>query len=94
VGNAVVSRRGNVYTVTIVAVETAPGFTPPFNVSTVELEEQTGLRIMSNVVGIPDEEVTIGLSVEVTFEDVIVDGQHEVSIPLFRPVANSAGSTK
>lgn len=94
VGNAKVSGKGTVYTVTLVSVETTPGFKPPFNVSLIELDEQPGLRIMSNVVGIPDEDVAIGLPVEVTFEDVVLDGVHEASIPLFRPTSRESRSSQ
>ena len=45
----------------------------------VELEE--GVRMLTNIVGCDPESVTIGMPVEVTFEDVTP----EVSVPLFKP---------
>ncbi|MGH7771962.1 MAG: Zn-ribbon domain-containing OB-fold protein [Candidatus Binatia bacterium] len=51
----------------------------PYNVSLIELDE--GVRMVSNVVGCPPEEVQIGLPVEVVFEDL-----GEYTLPKFRPV--------
>ena len=87
VGNARVSGKGVVYTVTIVHVPTAPGFEPPYNVALVELDEQPGLRIMTNIIDCPDDEVVIGLRVEVVFQDIVLDdGTVEASLPRFRPI--------
>jgi uncharacterized OB-fold protein len=75
------SGRGQVYTFT---VEHKPGaaFGPdPYVVALVELEE--GIRVMSNVVGIAHDRVTVGLPVELTWEP-LEDGRH---LPLFRPAA-------
>ena len=91
VGTARVSGKGTVYTVTIVSIPTAPGFDPPYNVSLVELDEQPGLRVMTNVVDCPEEELEIGLRVEVTFRDIIADGKLEASLPLFRPMTGEGG---
>ena len=53
----------------------------PYNVAFVELDE--GPRIISNVVGTPNEDLRIGMPVEVTFEDV----NDTISIPRFRKAA-------
>ena len=50
----------------------------PYNVAFIELAE--GPRIIANVVGTPNKDITIGMPVEVTFEDVTP----EISIPRFR----------
>ena len=55
-----------------------PGFEPPFAVALIELEE--GVRLASNVVDVPPEEMAVGIPVEVTFEKVADD----VTLPLFR----------
>jgi uncharacterized OB-fold protein len=57
-----------------------PGFAKdaPYNVAFVELAE--GPRVISNVVGVKNEDLKIGLPVEVMFEDV----NDEISIPKFR----------
>lgn len=51
----------------------------PYNVVLVQLDE--GPRMFSNVVGVPNERVQVGMRVQVTFETVTP----EISIPRFRP---------
>jgi hypothetical protein len=51
----------------------------PYAVVQVELEE--GPRLISNLVGVKNQEIRIGMPVEVVFEDVTA----EVTIPRFRP---------
>lgn len=66
-----------------------PGFDPPYVVATVELAEQPDVRLITNIVGIPVEQVRVGLQVEVFFEDWAADPADEdtrVWVPLFRPV--------
>jgi uncharacterized OB-fold protein len=53
----------------------------PYNVAFVELEE--GPRIISNIVGASNDELRIGMPVEVVFEDV----DDQVSLPKFRPAS-------
>jgi uncharacterized protein len=50
----------------------------PYNIAVVELEE--GVRLTTNVVGCPNDELWIGMPLEVTFERV----SDEVAIPKFR----------
>lgn len=75
-----VSGRGTVHSYTITH-RAVPGYEPPFNVVLVELEEQPGLRMVSNLVGVEPPDVRIGLPVEVFFQPVAED----VWLPLFRP---------
>jgi hypothetical protein len=57
-----------------------PGLEVPYCIAIVELDEQPGLRLTTNVVGCPPESVRIGMRVRVTFE------QHgDVYLPLFTP---------
>jgi len=60
-----------------------PGFAKdlPYNVAFVELAE--GPRVISNVVGVKNEDLHIGMPVEVVFEDV----NDEISLPKFQPVS-------
>ena len=74
-----VSGRGTVYSYTVTHQD-VPGYTAPFAVVIVELEEQAGLRMVSNVVDVPPEDVRIGMPVEVTFRSVAED----VWLPLFK----------
>lgn len=60
--------------------EWVPSADHPYAIAIVELDEQPGLRLMTNIVHCAPEEVRIGLRVRVLFE------QHEdVWIPLFEP---------
>jgi uncharacterized OB-fold protein len=53
----------------------------PYPIAIVEIAEQPGLRLMTNLVGCGADEVRIGLEVRAVFE------RHEdVYIPLFEPV--------
>jgi uncharacterized OB-fold protein len=79
---ALVSGRGTVYTFTIVGHATTPGFIPPYAVAWIELEEQAGLRVLSDIVECPHDAVTIGMPVEVVFDKL--DG---ATVPRFRPRA-------
>lgn len=58
-----------------------PGFTPPYAIAVVELEE--GPRMMTNIVGCEQtpEALVLDMPLEVTFEQV----GEAISVPLFRP---------
>jgi uncharacterized protein len=59
-----------------------PDMEPPYVVAEVDLVEQGGLRLMTNIVDCPLDEVRTGMEVQVVF------ARHDdVYIPLFRPVA-------
>ncbi|MBI3743920.1 MAG: Zn-ribbon domain-containing OB-fold protein [Chloroflexi bacterium] len=79
-----VSGRGKVYTFTKTHYIYHPAFQPkvPYVVALVELDDDPSVRIVSNIVDCPADEVRIGMPVEVTFEDI----SPEVSLPQFRPV--------
>jgi len=55
-----------------------PGMPTPFVVAIVALEEQSNIRLMTNLPRIPIEEVKVGLKVKVYFEE-----NGEVFYPLF-----------
>ena len=71
-----VSGRATIHSFTITH-RPVPGFENPFNVILVELEEQPGLRMVSNLI---EGDPAIGMPVEVTFERIT----DEVTLPLFR----------
>jgi uncharacterized OB-fold protein len=77
------SGRGTLYTFAIMHQVMNPGFAGavPYNIAQIDLEE--GVRMTSNVVGLPNADLKIGMALEAFFEDV---GQG-VSLPKFRPVA-------
>jgi uncharacterized OB-fold protein len=63
-----VSGRGTVWSYTVNRYPFAPGMTPPYVVALVELVEQPGLRLLTNVVGCEPDHVAIGMPVRVRFE--------------------------
>ncbi len=75
-----VSGRATVLTYTLNHQEWVPSPDHPYAIAIVELEEQRGLRLMTNIVGCDADAVHIGMPVQVVFE------QHDdVWIPLFEP---------
>ena len=57
-----------------------PHVPTPYVIAYVELEEQSDIRLATNIVNCPVEQVSIGMSVKVLFE------QHgDVFVPLFEP---------
>ena len=77
------SGRGTVFSCVIPHHPPLPWFPDPYVVALIDLEE--GTRIVSNVVGVAPEAVTIGLPVVVRFETF--DG--DVVLPLFAPEGTS-----
>ena len=73
------SGRGEVHSFTVVRRPPSPAFAAdvPYVLALVELDE--GVRMMTNLLGVPVEEARIGLPVEVAFE--IRAG---ISLPMFR----------
>jgi uncharacterized OB-fold protein len=82
VAPSAVSGRGRVYSFTINRREWSPGLEVPYVIAVVELEEQAGLRLLTNIVGCPVEEVAIDLPVEVEFVQ-----RGPVHLPVFRGAA-------
>lgn len=77
-----VSGRGRVATFTVNHQPWTPELAEPYIVAIIELEEQAGLRFLSNIIGCPPDEVEIGMPVRVVFEQV-----EDVWIPLFERAA-------
>jgi len=75
------SGRGEVYSWIIPRHPPALGFAQPPVVAVIQLEE--GIRLVSNVVGVADGQVAIGMQVEVQFEPTV--GGY--AVPVFRPCA-------
>ena len=79
-GHQVASGRGRVYSHVTFHKPLAPPFTEPYSVAVIELEE--GTRLVSQVVGIPPDDVHIDLPVHVDFVEV----EEGLTLPLFRPI--------
>ncbi len=75
-----VSGRGTVYTFTVNERVWSPGLEVPYVIAIVELDEQPGLRLMTNIVGVSPGEVAINMPVRVEFRE-----QGDVHAPVFRP---------
>ena len=76
-----VSGRARLLTFTVNHQPWLPGFDPPYVVGIVELEEQRGLRLTTNIVNCPIDSVEIGMPVQVVFEATGDD----IYLPLFEP---------
>ena len=59
----------------------------PYNISLIELEEQQGLRICSNVLNIAPEDIYIDMPVQVTFMPTV--DEPEIVLPMFIPTLES-----
>lgn len=79
-----VSGRGQIWSYVVVGRVFHEGFSAavPYVVGLIELEEQDGLRLLTNVVDVSPDAVRVGMAVEVTFED-----HGEIVLPQFRPAA-------
>ncbi|GAA2572745.1 OB-fold domain-containing protein [Actinomadura fulvescens] len=73
------SGRGEVHSYVVHHHPPVPGKTPPYVVAVVELDE--GVRVVGNVVGCPPENVSVGMPVRVTFEQI----DDEVTLPQWTP---------
>lgn len=77
------SGKGTLYTFTVMHQVMNPGFagSVPYNIAQVDLAE--GVRMISNVVGIGNDSLRVGMALEAVFDGVGGD----VHIPKFRPAA-------
>lgn len=75
------SGRGTLFTFAVMHQRYHPGFAAeiPYNIGVVELSE--GPRLNTNVVGVANADLRVGMPVVVTFERL----SDEVSLPRFRP---------
>ena len=86
-----VSGRAKLHTYTVNHQAWMPGPELPYVVAIVALPEQEGLRLTTNLVDCPLEEIAIGMPVRVSFE-AHVDGDDTIYIPLFQPDADAPGA--
>ena len=80
-----VSGRGEVWSFTV-NHHSWDGSSEPWAIVLVELEEQGGLRLTSNMVGCSPDDISIGMAVQVVFE-----ARDGIWFPLFQPVASTDG---
>ena len=81
-----VSGKGTVYSFCVVYHVFHPGFAEetPYSLAIIELEEQRGLRMVTNIVDCPNDALYVGMPVEVTFED-----REGYTLPQFRPAVSA-----
>ena len=84
-GSAAVSGKGTVYTYCIATQAFHPWFADklPFVIAVVELDEQPGLKMITNIVDVDPDSVSVGDRVEVTFSPL----GEGFMLPVFRPIA-------
>jgi len=73
------SGRGTVYSYTVVHRPQRPQFRVPYVVAIVEFEE--GFHMLTNLIDVDPDGVTIGMPVEVSF----VERSETITLPYFRP---------
>lgn len=80
-----VSGKGTVYSFTIPHHPVVPVLAEyvPYNVVVVELEGTGGVRLISNLIDMPYEDISIGQAVELVWEDISDD----VALPRFKSAA-------
>jgi uncharacterized OB-fold protein len=78
-----VSGRATLYTWTVVEQAFGAYYATqvPYVYATVELVEQADLRLVTNIVDVPFDQLRAGMDLEVTFHDLSA----ELTLPRFRP---------
>jgi hypothetical protein len=79
------SGKGIIHTFTVISRAPSSAYEAdvPYVIAIIDLQE--GLRMLSNVIGIPPDQVRVGMPVEVVFEQVT----EEVTLPKFRPLGSA-----
>ena len=80
-----VSGRATLLTFTVNHHPWIPGFDPPYVIAIVELVEQPGLRLTTNLVECREEDLSIGMPLSVVFEE----REDGIFLPLFRPLSRA-----
>ena len=76
-----VSGRARLHSYTVNHQRWFPGQPVPYVIGLVELVEQPGLRLTTNIVNCPIDELEIGMPLRVVFEDL----NDDIALPLFEP---------
>jgi uncharacterized OB-fold protein len=78
-----VSGRGSVWSWTVNRYQWIPSMPPPYVVAEIELAEQPGLRLLTNLVDADPASLRVGTEVTVCFAKA-----GDAFVPLFRPLAD------
>jgi uncharacterized OB-fold protein len=73
---------GSVYSFIVVRHAAVPGFTVPYVVALVDLDDQPGLRLPSRIIDLEPADATIGMRVRA---EVVAHPGGEFHVPVFRP---------
>ena len=86
-----VSGKGTLYTYSIPMQPIDPYYVErvPYVYALVELEEEANLKLQTNIIDCPEDQLEIGMPVEVVFREVAPG----VTLPYFKP-ANPAGTAQ
>lgn len=79
-----VSGRATLAAVTVNHQMWIPTIEPPYVIGIVEIEEQTSVRLTTNIVGCDTADIRIGMPLQVGFEEY-----EDVFLPVFRPAGDS-----
>ncbi len=84
-----VSGEGTIHSFSIMRGSPPPGFesATPYAVLAVELDEQPGLVVMGNLVGVPPEFAQVGRRVRVVFQTL----DDSFVLPMFEFIADESG---
>ena len=82
---AEVSGRGTIYSYGVAMQAFIPAFADkiPYILAVVELEEQPGLKLVTNIVDCDEDDVEVGMPVEVVFREA----DEGLILPYFKPAA-------
>jgi uncharacterized protein len=75
-----VSGKGTLYSFTVNHHPWTDTFNGPYVLGLVELDEEPGVHVLTNIVDCAREEIRVGMALEVTFKP-----EGEAWLPLFRP---------
>jgi hypothetical protein len=86
VGAEAASGRATVQGYSVNVQPWAPGMKVPYVVAVVSLDDAPPVQLTTRLVDVEPDDVSVGLAVEVTFEQV-----EDVYLPLFRPRSTASG---
>jgi uncharacterized OB-fold protein len=81
-----ISGKGSVYTFSVSHRVFVPGVNPPYAIVVVDIDEEPGVRIMSNLVNCHEDEIEIGMPVKAVFKDI----DDKAALVFFEPIREEA----
>ena len=78
------SGKGHIYSWTVLRQEVHPAFRVPFEIVLVEMDNEKGVRIISNMVDCNPDDITFDMPVELCFKDAAKGW----TLPLFKKVGS------